>query len=134
MTNNNYPNLFSPIQIGSKSLRNRIVHASMSLRYVQDGRVNNETINYYLNRAKGGVSMAVTEPMGTTRWNIAPRRIEVFGKSNEDGLKRFSDIVGSNGCHMIGQLQDSGRGNHEGGKRPNAVSASSLPDGINPND
>ena len=130
MTNNTYPNLFSPIQIGSKSLRNRVVHASMSLRYVKDGKVNNETINYYLNRAKGGVSMAVTEPMGTTRWNIAPRRIKVFGKSNEDGLKRFSDIVGSNGCHMIGQLQDSGRGNHEGGKRQDAVSASSLPDGI----
>lgn len=130
MTNQNYPHLFSPIKIANKELSNRVVHAAMSLRYVQNEEVNSDTIEYYLNRAKGGVSMAITEPMGTTRWNVAPRRIKVLGKANEDGLKRFADIVGNNGCHMIGQLQDSGRGNHEGGKRPDAISASSLPDGI----
>ncbi len=125
-----YPHLFSPITIAGKALRNRVVHASMSLRYVGDSKVNDASITYYKNRALGGVSMAVTEPMGTTRWNIAPRRIQVFNKGNEDGLKKFADVVGNAGCHMIGQLQDSGRGRHEGGRNMNAVGPSSLPDDL----
>ena len=125
-----YPHLFSPITIARKSLRNRIVHASVSLRYVPDGKVNDDSITYYRNRAEGGVSMAVTEPMGTTRWNVAARRIRVFGKSNEDGLKKFADVVGNAGCHMIGQLQDSGRGRHEGGRNMNAIGPSPLPDDL----
>ena len=125
-----YPHLFSPITLAGHTLANRIVHASMSLRYVSDGMVNQKTIDYYLNRARGGVSMAVTEPMGTTRWNVAPRRIEVFNKSNENGLKRWAQEVGQNGCLMIGQLQDSGRGNHEGGRKSTAIGASALPDDL----
>jgi len=129
-TNQVYPNLFSPITLAGKELQNRIVHAAMSLRYTTDGNVSEDVINYYVNRAKGGVSLAITEPMGTTRWNVAPRRIKVFGKSNEDGLKRFVDEVGNHECHMIGQLQDHGRGNHEGGRKEGAIGASPLPDGI----
>ncbi len=125
-----YPHLFSPITIAGKPLRNRLVHASMSLRYVTDGTVNDDTITYYRNRALGGVSMAVTEPMGTTRWNVAPRRIHVLGKANEDGLKRFADEVGNAGCLMLGQLQDSGRGNHEGGRKANSIGPSPLPDDL----
>ena len=125
-----YPHLFSPVTIAGKTLRNRVVHASMSLRYVPDGKVSDSSIDYYRNRAEGGVSMAVTEPMGTTRWNVAPRRIRVLGKSNEDGLKRFADVVGNAGCHMIGQLQDSGRGRHEGGRNMNAIGPSPLPDDL----
>ena len=94
------------------------------------GKVNDDNITYYRNRADGGVAMAVTEPLGTTRWNVAPRRIRVFEKSNEDGLKRFADVVGNAGCHMIGQLQDSGRGNHEGGRSMNAIGPSPLPDDL----
>ena len=125
-----YPHLFSPITVAGKSLRNRIVHASMSLRYVTDSKVNEASITYYRNRAEGGDSMAVTEPLGTTRWNVAPRRIRVFEKSNEDGLKRFADVVYTAGCHMIGQLQDSGRGRHEGGRNMKAIGPSALPDDL----
>lgn len=123
-----YPHMFSPITVAGKTLRNRIVHASMSLRYVADSKVNDDSIAYYRSRGIGGCSMAVTEPMGTTRWNIAPRRIQVFGKANEDGLKRFAAEVLETGCHMIGQLQDSGRGRHEGGRNMNAIGPSPLPD------
>jgi len=125
-----YPHLFSPVTVAGRTLPNRLVHASMSLRYVKNGEVNDESITYYRNRAAGGVSMAITEPMGTTRWNCAPRRIQVFGKANEDGLKRFANEVGEAGCLMLGQLQDSGRGNHEGGRRPDAVGPSPLPDDL----
>ncbi|MEQ8509743.1 MAG: hypothetical protein RIF37_15545 [Rhodospirillaceae bacterium] len=125
-----YPHLFSPITVAGKQLKNRLVHASMSLRYVTDGSVNDDTITYYKNRARGGVSMSITEPMGTTRWNVATRRIQVFGKANGDGLKRFADEVGAEGCLMLGQLQDSGRGNHEGGRKANSIGASPLPDDL----
>lgn len=125
-----YPHLFSPITVAGRQLKNRLVHASMSLRYVTDGTINDDTINYYCSRALGGVSMSITEPMGTTRWNVAPRRIQVLGKANEDGLKRFANEVGEAGSLMLGQLQDSGRGNHEGGRKNNAIGPSALPDDL----
>ena len=54
MTNQNYPHLFSPIKIANKELSNRVVHAAMSLRYVQNEEVNSDgqmiksTTNYLL--------------------------------------------------------------------------------------
>ena len=44
-----YPSLFSPITLAGKELKNRIVHAAMSLRFVSDGKVSEDSINYYLN-------------------------------------------------------------------------------------
>ena len=122
--------MFSPVEIAGKKLRNRVVHASMSLRYVKDGKVNDDTITYYKSRAEGGVSMAITEPMGCNRWQTNPRRLQVYAGGDDDGLKRFADEVEEAGCHMLGQIQDPGRGRHEQGRSLVAIGASPLPDDL----
>ena len=57
-----FPNLFSPIQIGELKLKNRIVLAPMATNYGTDkGRMTERQIQYYLERARGGVGLIVTE-------------------------------------------------------------------------
>ena len=47
-----------------------------------------------------------------------------------DGFKRWADAVESQGCRLLGQIQDSGRGRHETGRTFNAIGASRLPDDL----
>jgi 2,4-dienoyl-CoA reductase-like NADH-dependent reductase (Old Yellow Enzyme family)/thioredoxin reductase len=55
-------NLFSPIHMGAMKLKNRIVLAPMATHYgTEKGRMTERQIQYYLERAKGGVGLIVTE-------------------------------------------------------------------------
>ncbi len=84
---------------------------------------------YFVNRARGGAGMIVTDPLG-----IAPHqsneRIVAWNDRMEGDLKRLADGVESEGCLLLGQIQDSGRGRHVPGRTYNAVGASPLPDDL----
>ena len=62
-----YPNLFSPFSKGALKLRNRVVFAAMSTRYAEKGLITQRLIDFHVSRAKGGVSMSVTEPLAMLR-------------------------------------------------------------------
>ena len=123
-----YPLMFSPLQVGARRLRNRIVHASMSTRYAANMEVTQRLIDYHANRARGGAAMIVTEPQGTTPWQKLPTRVMVYEQENLDGLKRWADAVEGEDCRLLGQLQDSGRGRHKPGRNPRAIGPSARPD------
>jgi len=125
-----YPHLFSPTRIGAHTLRNRIVHASMSTHYADRGRVTPRLIDYYVSRARGGASMLVTEPMAMLTWQALPTRPAVLSGINEGELARWADAVGEQGGLMLGQIQDNGRGFRAGFRNPSAVGASALPDDL----
>lgn len=57
-----YPELFNPFYIGKCKIKNRIVMSPMHLgaRYDEDGNINDEIIDYYEARAKGGVGVIYT--------------------------------------------------------------------------
>jgi 2,4-dienoyl-CoA reductase-like NADH-dependent reductase (Old Yellow Enzyme family) len=125
-----YPHLFSPVTIGGRTLRNRIVHASMSTHYAAAGRVTPRLIDYYANRAKGGAAMLVSEPMAMLGWQQLPTRPAILSGVNTDELARWADAVGEHGSLMLGQIQDNGRGFRSGFRNPNAYGASALPDDL----
>ena len=55
-------NLFSPLQIGSLRLKNRIVMSPMALNYSGDaGSMTQRQLDYYAARARGGVGLIVSE-------------------------------------------------------------------------
>lgn len=123
-----YPNLFSPITLAGRTLRNRIVHASMTTRYQKDGCVTDKLIAYHVNRAKGGASLSVTEPLSVLSRQIGAGRVEVLSERDRAGLARWAKAVDAQGCGLIGQLQDPGRGRHQDMRIPKQISASALPD------
>ncbi|WEK01176.1 MAG: FAD-dependent oxidoreductase [Candidatus Sphingomonas phytovorans] len=125
-----YPHLFSPVTIGTRRLRNRIVHASMSTHFAEGGRVTPRLIDYYANRAKGGAAMLVSEPMAMLGWQRLPTRPAILSGINAGELTRWADAVGEHGGLMLGQVQDNGRGFRSGFRNPNAYGASALPDDL----
>lgn len=125
-----YPHLFSPVRVGGHTLRNRIVHASMSTHYAQGGRVTDRLIDYYVNRARGGAAMLVSEPMAMLSWQQLPTRPAVLSGANTDGLARWADAVAREGGLMLGQIQDNGRGFRAGFRNPRAFGPSALPDDL----
>lgn len=126
----NYSHLFSPFTLAGKPLKNRIVHASMTTRMGDKGRVTERQVNYYANRAIGGAAMIVTEPLSMAKHQRIPYKVVVYDDSEIDGLKRWADAVESRDCRLLGQIQDPGRGRHEVGRNPEAVGASALPDDL----
>jgi 2,4-dienoyl-CoA reductase-like NADH-dependent reductase (Old Yellow Enzyme family) len=65
--------LLEPIKIGVMQLRNRIVMPAMGTNYAdRDGAVTDRLLNYYIERAKGGVGLIIIEvtcvdsPIGKT--------------------------------------------------------------------
>jgi dimethylglycine catabolism A len=125
-----YPHLFSPIEVGTRTLKNRIVHASMSTHYADRGAVTDRLVSYYVNRARGGASMLVTEPMGMLHWQALPTRPQVLSGRNADALARWAEAVLEAGGLMLGQIQDNGRGVRAGFRNPDARGASPLPDDL----
>lgn len=122
--------LFTPFGVAGKTLRNRVVHASMSLLATPAGRVTDRMIQYHANRAAGGAAMTITEPLAMMRHQAGLPRVQVWRQDDPGGLKRFADAVESRGCRLLGQIQDAGRGRHFPGRNPEAIGASALPDDL----
>jgi 2,4-dienoyl-CoA reductase-like NADH-dependent reductase (Old Yellow Enzyme family) len=125
-----YPHLFSPVRIAGETLKNRIVHASMSTRYAAGGVVTDRLITYGTSRARGGAAAIVTEPMNLLRRQANPTKVSVWSDASLPGLERWAAAIRACDSHLIAQVQDPGRGRNVPGRNPNAIGPSPLPDDL----
>jgi dimethylglycine catabolism A len=125
-----FPRLSQPIVLAGRTLRNRVVHPSMSTQMAANGAVTPELVRYFANRAKGGAAMVVSEPLSFARHQAAKNRVAAFDDSDVEGLSRWADAVESEDCRLIAQILDRGRGRNVPGRIYNAISASVLPDDL----
>ena len=125
-----YPLLLEPITLAGRTVRNRVVHASMSTRYSQHQEIHPRLLRYHANRAAGGVGMIVTEPLNVLPWHKRRNRPALFEPNSRDALARWADAVESQDCRLLGQFQDSGRGHREAGRSQQAWAPSALPDDL----
>src|SRR5471032_811095 len=125
-----YPSLLEPFTLAGKRLKNRVVHASMTTRMGEKMRVTDRLIQYHANRARGGAAVIITEPLSMAPHQNIDYKVRVWNDDNVDGLKRWAAAIREHDSHLLGQIQDSGRGRHAAGRNPDAVGASALPDDI----
>src|SRR5271167_1501584 len=95
--------LFSPLRIGPITIKNRIQVTPHELQYLSDGLVTERLIDYYAERAKGGVGLLevsrldVKEPTGvvTPEWKDDSTRRFPFVSKPEIvlGLRRLTESV-----------------------------------------
>jgi 2,4-dienoyl-CoA reductase-like NADH-dependent reductase (Old Yellow Enzyme family) len=125
---NSYPAMLAPFRLAGAGLRNRIIHASMTTMMGANGRVSADLVHYHASRARGGAAMLVTEPIGMARHQAHLPRTQAWNGEDEDGFRRWAGTVEEHGAHLIGQIQDAGRGRHYPGRTIDAIGASALPD------
>ena len=125
-----YPRLFSPFEIGSVRLKNRLVHAAITTCLTTDGTITDALLNYCTSRARGGAAAIILEPTNMHAGQTDPRRPDVYSGTHQDSLKRLVQAVEAEDCRLLAQIQDSGRGRREQGRNDAAIGASPLPDDL----
>lgn len=125
------PKLFTPAQIGSVSLKHRVVMAPLTRsRSNQPGDVPGDLmLEYYAQRASdGGLIVSEATPISITSrgWYGAPG---LYTDEQVDGWKRITAAVHEKGGSIFSQLWHTGRSSHvemTGGLAP--VTATVNPD------
>ncbi|MDP2659720.1 MAG: FAD-dependent oxidoreductase [Dehalococcoidia bacterium] len=106
-----FPKLFEPIQIGSMSLKNRIILSGINVNYAaEDGTVTKRLKDFYVERARGGAGMVQTgiayvDPLGRFFTNM----MGIHDDSVIPGLKDLADGVHAYGAAFVVQLCHVGR-------------------------
>ena len=105
-----FETLFSPLALGRRRLRNRIVHTATVTGLGRERRVTDRLIAYHRARAEGGAGMIVSELLNVHPTSSgAPILVSAHDEANADGFARWAEAVEGAGCLLIGQLGHIGR-------------------------
>jgi len=112
MSNHQYATLSSPANIGSLTLKNRIVLAAMGSNFATaDGHCSEQLIAYYETRARGGSGLLVLETSAVS-WPKGAAMPNTVGFSSDafiPGLTELTERVHRHGAKIAAQLNHSGK-------------------------
>jgi 2,4-dienoyl-CoA reductase-like NADH-dependent reductase (Old Yellow Enzyme family)/thioredoxin reductase len=125
-----YARLFSPLTIGSRTIKNRIVSSGHDTVMVDNGRIGEQLIAYHAARAQGGVGLIVVQVAGvheTARYTS--HILMATDDSCIAGYEELAGVVHQSGATIFGQLFHPGREVMESqdGSSPVAVAPSAVP-------
>ena len=101
----NYPNLFQPIQIGKRTVKNRIFMPPISTNLANKGYVTEELIQHYGARAKGGVGLIVSEVVTVEPTYVyLPGDMSIHDDSFIEGWTKLFEEVHKYGTILLPQL------------------------------
>ena len=107
-----YKHLFTPLQLGSIVVSNRIVFSAHLTNYAtQDGKPSEQHAAYYEARAAGGAGLIITEEHSVhpTDWPYE-KMIHAFHTDVVAGYRRITEAVHRHGTPILAQI------NHNGGQ------------------
>jgi 2,4-dienoyl-CoA reductase-like NADH-dependent reductase (Old Yellow Enzyme family)/thioredoxin reductase len=122
--------MLAPLALAGKTLRNRVVHLSMTTFSNRDAKVGPTLLNYCASRARGGAAMLVTEPISMARHHHLATRADAWNDTDLDGLSRLAHAVESEDCRLIAQLLERGRARNQPGRSFDGIGMSVLPDDL----
>lgn len=128
----NYTHLFSPIQIGSITLRNRSVLPGLTSNFSgENGEVTEQLIHFLKERADGGVGLVIVESVYVDKSGKgAPRQLGIDDDSLIDGLKQLTSEIHESGAKIIPQLIHCGRQMTSAFSKMPILAPSSIPDPV----
>ncbi len=133
-TNTLYPLLFSPIVLGGRTARNRIVSTPHNTNYGANGLPTDRLIAYHAEKAKGGcgtvmvfgsASVSALQPTPDTQVNLWKPEVEPW-------LRKMADAIHAHGALCLSQMMFVGRrgspvGTTHPGHGPSATTAERSP-------
>lgn len=125
-----FPNLFSPLTIGNKTLRNRIVSSPMGGAMIVDGKIAPFVLSAVKFRGGGGVSQfSVGETDISVKGGRSCQTEYDFSDYSEKNLAEFKHLVSlihENGCVALTELIHCGDSKTESSPECPAMGASSA--------
>ncbi|MBM4073625.1 MAG: FAD-binding protein [Planctomycetes bacterium] len=107
-----FPTLFSPIDIGPRTVKNRICCSAHADSLAEDGMPTERTLRYYELKARGGIgfmmcfgSASVHRTSPARDWN----GVELFEDRVIPHLQRFSETMHRYGVPCVAQITHRGR-------------------------
>src|SRR3990172_5729843 len=105
-----FKHLFTPLRIGSFTVRNRILSTAHATGYAQDGLPSQRHLHYWASKAKGGIGLIVTEvqpihPSAST----SPNLIHTWRDDCIEPFQRIVEAVHQHGARIVAQLWHPGR-------------------------
>ncbi len=109
----NYPRIFTPLQIGTLRLANRLVMPPMVVRKAShDGSVTPETLEHYASHP--GVGMVVVEAtVVSPEGRLTREQLGLFEDRHVQGMAALAEIIHKNGAAASVQIHHAGRNTTE---------------------
>jgi 2,4-dienoyl-CoA reductase-like NADH-dependent reductase (Old Yellow Enzyme family)/thioredoxin reductase len=105
-----FPHLFSPITIGSVTIRNRILSSGHDTVMAVGGLITDQLIAYQEARARGGVGLIVIQVAGvhpTARYTSSELTADT--DATIPGYTELAEVIHRHGAKVFGQLFHGGR-------------------------
>lgn len=125
-----FARLFSPLEVGPCTLRNRIVSSGHDTVMVDAGKITDQLIAYHEARARGGVGLIVVQVAGVHESaRYTSHILMAIDDSCIEGYERLATSVHRHGTMIFGQLFHPGREVMESqdGTSPVALAPSAVP-------
>ena len=105
-----YPHLFSELDVGTRTLRNRIALPATLTNFGAENRITERWIDFLAERARGGCGLLVTEIIAVDPQALAHGAIVTgYDDANDAGFERVAAEAHEAGACILGQLWHPGR-------------------------
>ncbi|HSB69737.1 MAG TPA: FAD-dependent oxidoreductase [Candidatus Methylomirabilis sp.] len=124
-----FPHLFSPFRLGGITLKNRLVMAPMALNYsTEKGELQPRQIDYYVERARGGVGLIITESNYISPEGRSERhRLGLYADHMVSQHRKLVEAVHRENIPIFVQLLHAGRNARAGAIGQYPVGPSAVP-------
>lgn len=106
-----YKNLFSPIKVGTVTLKNRIVMPPMDTdQQNMDGSLSRKSFAYMTERARGGAGLLIMEAVAVDwpRGKISERQLDICNPNVSADIRDLVEYCHSFGAKIIPQIHHGG--------------------------
>jgi len=109
-----YAPLWEPLQVGSVTLKNRVVVTAHALQYAVDNLMTQQSVDYYEERAKGGAGLILTEAQAVlpNSRGLAPRTHQGWDPAVIPVYERLAEAVHRHGAKVFIDLSHFGVEDH----------------------
>jgi N,N-dimethylglycine/sarcosine dehydrogenase len=101
-----FPRLFSPLELGPVTVKNRIVNSAHQTRFAHEGDYTDRLIAYHRERARGGAGVIVSQATGVTADYLDLKNVD---GSIVEQYRRVMDAVRPFGARYFVELYHPGR-------------------------
>jgi len=117
--------IFNPIRINRLEVKNRIYLPAMHLNMAENYEITDRLVEFYAERARGGVGMISVGYATVDELSGSPMNIGAHDDAHIPGLAKLAAGIKDNGARSVAQINHAGRYNFSfftGGKTPVAPS------------